>query len=164
MKMDGSAFGILIIFKNNDQEDRGEEMIIYCSHYFPPPLTKKYSEGNCQVFPEFTWNTWKNRRQGENKEGASVPSHRLMTGAQRYPQTFLLTSQPGNNVSYQKRNWWYSTLQACARCMLLSKSALQGRWSYTHYAEGTNGNPEHNLPRVTDQIPDGTGIWTQVWL
>lgn len=36
VKMDVSASGILITLENNDQEDLGEERIIYYSHYFHP--------------------------------------------------------------------------------------------------------------------------------
>jgi hypothetical protein len=36
MKMDGSASDILIILENNNQEDLGEERIIYYLDYFYP--------------------------------------------------------------------------------------------------------------------------------
>lgn len=55
MKMDGSASGILIRLENNNQEDLGEERIIYYLHYFH----SKCSEVNYLIPPEFTYHTQK---------------------------------------------------------------------------------------------------------
>lgn len=65
MKIDGSASGILITLENNDREER----IIYYSHYFHP--TKKCSEVNCLIPPEFTYHS-ENKTQGGNKKSLSA--------------------------------------------------------------------------------------------
>lgn len=113
---------------------------------------------NCQILPEFTWNTWENRTQGENEEGPSAPCHRVMRGILTHFQTFLLTSHPGNNATCQKRDCCFYTFQVCAGCRLFSKSASGHRWSYTHYTEGTNGKPGASLAQSQSRCTMGRGL------
>lgn len=101
---------------------------------------------NCQILPEFTWNTWKNRAQGENKEGPSAPYRRVMRGILTHLQTFLSTFHPGNSAACQKRD--------C--CSYTSKPVL-GVGCFPNQLWDIDGvipimqkeqmeNPEHHLP------------------